>query len=731
MTEEPIDFKDLEAKYAVEPETKLDRFVVVDGAPIVPEAKIEALTKVLKKVIGKVRPIKEPHGFHMPTDESGKSMGYVFLEFNTEDDAREIIKKFNNVKLDAKHTLQVDRLGNVEKFTDPKVSTDYKEPHLEPFKPLPHLKSWLTDSQGRDQAVMHVHETVGVYWMNKDSAPREAFKRERMTDTYVQWSPRGSYLVSMHRQGVMLHAGAQFESVGRFPHHEAELIQFSPDERYLFTASRSPIPAPPEDHAQAAKWPFKETDVGNQIVLWDVQTKAPLRTFAMGDYNPYVTYKNPNHATIVPGTAAAAIIARDAEPIKWPAFKWTPDSRYFARISSKDTLSIYETPSMSLVDKKSAKISGIMDFEFAPALVGGKQMLAYWTPEVQNQTARVCLMDVATKTTIRNRSLFNVSGCRMFWQDQAQFLCVKADRLTKNKKGLFTSLEIYRLNEKSFPVEVIELKELVLNFAWEPRGDRFACISYMDLPNQIMSNSQQILSFYALERSKGLQGTWKEAYRFEKRQTNFLLWSPRGRFLLSAVRNTKPELEFWDIDHDAMSGSIKVDGALKAAKELPIAVVNLGKRENQGMTDLAFDPSGRYLATVSSIAGNTSSPGFKLWDIRGQLLREEKIDKLKAFFWRPRPPSTLSEEKRNEIKKNIKTYAAQFDAEDAARESEESEELQKKREEAYKSWVAFRADVQARLGKMGLVPEEMQVQFKDGKIVVLEREVLEEIEEEV
>ncbi|KAL0627616.1 Eukaryotic translation initiation factor 3 subunit B [Plecturocebus cupreus] len=42
-----------------------------------------------------------------------------------------------------------------------------------------------------------------------------------------------------------------------------------------------------------------------------------------------------------------------------------------------DTPSIYETPSMGLLDKKSLKISGIKDFSWSP----GGNRIAFWVPE--------------------------------------------------------------------------------------------------------------------------------------------------------------------------------------------------------------------------------------------------------------------------------------------------------------------------------------------------------------
>jgi len=46
------------------------------------------------------------------------------------------------------------------------------------------------------------------------------------------------------------------------------------------------------------------------------------------------------------------------EPGTFFFLRWSHDGKFFARMTL-DTLSIYETPSMGLLDKKSLKISGI------------------------------------------------------------------------------------------------------------------------------------------------------------------------------------------------------------------------------------------------------------------------------------------------------------------------------------------------------------------------------------
>ena len=48
---------------------------------------------------------------------------------------------------------------------------------------------------------------------------------------YVQWSPVGTYLATMHQRGVALWGGPNFEQIMRFSHSEVQFIEFSPCEK--------------------------------------------------------------------------------------------------------------------------------------------------------------------------------------------------------------------------------------------------------------------------------------------------------------------------------------------------------------------------------------------------------------------------------------------------------------------------------------------------------------------
>ena len=98
------------------------------------------------------------------------------------------------------------------------------------------------------------------------------------------------------------------------------------------------------------------------------------------------------------------------------------------------------------------------------------------------------------------------------------------------------------------------------------------------------------------------------AFRVETlpgRTSNTIRWSPRGRHVVLATvgSSTKSELEFWDLDFnsdDRREGQI-------SNQEWGSGIQQLGTADHYGVTDVEWDPSGRYLATSASSWRHTVS----------------------------------------------------------------------------------------------------------------------------
>src|SRR5438045_9228635 len=103
--------------------------------------------------------------------------------------------------------------------------------------------------------------------------------RQNWTETFIAWSPLGTYLTTFHRQGVQIWGGASWNRVERFPHRFVRLVDFSPNETYIVTWSPDPITLPPEGHPDRATILFDDSTEGHTICIWHTTTGELVPTF--------------------------------------------------------------------------------------------------------------------------------------------------------------------------------------------------------------------------------------------------------------------------------------------------------------------------------------------------------------------------------------------------------------------------------------------------------------------
>ncbi|KAI8914800.1 hypothetical protein PhCBS80983_g00802 [Powellomyces hirtus] len=681
---EDIDFTDIEERYRVELPTGFDTVVVVDNVPKVGEAKKEKLLNVIKKIFKDIGTIKE-NGLHMPVDsKTGESKGYIFIDFETPEQATLAVKQGNGHKLDRAHILAVNRFDDIERYTN--TNDQYEEPEEEPFVEKEHLKSWLADPRARDQWVMMKGDEVSIYWNNKGDQPDLDHSRNNWSDMYVSWSPKGTYLATFHKQGIALWGGPTWNKINRFAHPNVKLIDFSPNEKYITTWSHEPFITADGEH--------------HHVAIWDIVTGSQLRTFPID-------------------TSAAG--AQDGkQKIDWPMFKWSFDDKYVARLMP-GMISVYETPGMGLLDKKSIKVDDVKAFAWSPS----EHILSYWTPESGNIPARVSLLRLPSREVVRTKNLFNVIDCKMFWQATGDYFLVTVER-AKTKKSTTTNFEIFRLREKDVPVDVMEVDPIleVTNIFWEPLGSRFALLAQEG--TKIVCNFYQMVAA-ASAPTKGkkagpsvgdvAQGV-KLLKSFDAKGTNQIIWSPKGRFcLLAGVRAFQGEIQFWDVED----------------------LVMMGSGEHYMCTDVEWDPTGRYVTSSVSWWRVQSDTGFTMWTFTGQQLAKQSVPLFKQLLWRPRPPTLLSEEAQKKVKKNLKEYSKQFEEEDAAQTKAVTREVLERRIKLWNEWSEYRERVHSDyLGQAdvrndiwGFDPDSTQDSLPAESLEEWVEEVIEETEEVV
>lgn len=719
--EDDVDISDLRAKYEVQLEEGFDTFVVIDGLPQVTQEQKPKLLKFLLKKLSSVGRTKESM-IEMPFGEDGKSLQFAFVEFSSPGEAAAAVRQLDNSPLDKKHTLRVNKLTDIERFgREGRIDDEYTPPKIEEFHPRDHLRSFLADpsGRGRDEFVMYRGDNVGVYWNSEKDAPENIVDRPNWTESFVQWSPLGTYLTSVHIQGVQLWGGPKWDRLGRFPHPFVNLVAFSPLENYLVTWSGRPISIPDEGHPALSL-----DDDGKNYVIWDVATAKPLRSFANIDV--------PGGDDQGPG--------KQQRKFPWPAFKWSSDDKYVARLTLGSSISVYELPRMNLLDKTTIKIDGVMDFEWAPArpqrdgVKKYEQLFCYWTPEIGSNPAKVGLMSIPSKEIVRTLNLFSVMDAKLHWQSDAAYLCVKVDRHSKSKKSQVTTLEIFRVKEKGVPVEVLDtIKDTVINFAWEPKGDRFVTITTSEPVGASATPPKTSVSFYTPEKAKGQAvGNFKHLRTLEKKNSNAIYWSPKGRFVVIATVHSQQasELEFFDLDFEGEKP--------ESDKDLTANLQLMNTAEHYGVTDVEWDPSGRFVATWASAWKHSMENGYHLYDFKGELLREDHLDKFKQWQWRPRPPTLLSKDEQKTIRKNLREYSRVFEQEDAERIAGADQEVIDRRRRLLEDWVAWRESVERDLEEERTtlhIPKNLVEELLKAKTEQIasgeEEKVVEEIVEEV
>lgn len=502
---------------------------------------------------------------------------FAFVEYKTPEQAVAATKRLHGTPIDKRHTLLVNKLTDIDRYgREGRVDEEYKPPKIESFREKEHLRSWLGDPTGRDQFALFRGDKVAVMWNRKEAEPEPVVDRAHWTQLFVQWSPAGTYLASIHPQGVQLWGGPQFSKQRQFPHPFVQMIQFSPGESYLTTWSSRPI------SLEGAPSVLTLEEEGKHFIIWDITSGKPLRSF--------VNYDTPEDGPI-------------KKKMQWPAFKWSADEKYVARMMPGQSISVYQLPLMNLLGKTSVKIDGVMDFEWAPAnpqregVRDYESLFAFWTPEIGSNPARVGLMSIPSKEVVRTRNLFNVSDVKLHWQSQGTYVCVKVDRHSKSKKSMNTNLEIFRVKEKGVPVEVVDsIKDPVINFAWEPKGDRFVLITTGEAVPGAAVAPKTAVSFFAPERAKGsAAGSFRLVRTVEKKTSNGIYWSPKGRFVVVATVHSQQhfDLDFWDTDFEGDKPEYQ--------KDLLANVQLMRSTDHYGVTDIEWDPSGRYVVSSASV----------------------------------------------------------------------------------------------------------------------------------
>lgn len=309
-----------------------DNCIVITNLPQVPESKLDKLTKVVLKLVTKIGTVVASESFdgvYMPYEPAKEqTLGFCMVEYETPEQARNAVEVLQGYKFDKNHALRTT-LYSRARALEGVTSLEFKQPPPAPFEQKPNPLEWLKDPLQRDQFVIRYGKETAVNWWDAKNDPVVDYDGEREKEAgaqwceyYCHWSPAGSYLATLvPARGVILWSGSNYEKAGRLVAPGVKHVLFSPQENYVITINDNP------DDPAAVK-------------VYHVPTGNLLRAFAL--------YPDK--------------VSRDGPP---PPFLWSHDDQYLARMG-EGLISIFEAPSMRLLDKKSLLADGVCEFQWSP-----------------------------------------------------------------------------------------------------------------------------------------------------------------------------------------------------------------------------------------------------------------------------------------------------------------------------------------------------------------------------
>ncbi|EFC37131.1 predicted protein [Naegleria gruberi] len=472
----------------------ISNVVVIDGLPIIDQAKEEALKSKVVQIIEKKAEAKIVN-FYIPY-QAGKSKGMAIVELSTAEQAKKVLDGIEGFKFASftLHSISAAEVDKYQKFDETTYQQQHKQQSKQ-YKERDNLVSWLKDPNARSQYAIRYDETVDICWNDPLHVKEIIYSKERWSDDKIDFSPLGSYIVTYHEKGVALWGGPEFKDQDTLSHRNVISVQFSPNESFVVTVSESPARA----------------------VLWDLRAQRK----------------------------AMSLPLKDRSALKGHVFKWSADEKYFAKMGV-DCIHIFDSSTMELLHQKTYSVPGVRDFAFNPV---GKSFMIYSAINDTNGEGLVTLVDINSRSIkeLKSKPYYNSTDIKLNWQLSGDYIAIATSREStiQMEKVITTAFDVMKVNQKNFPIEgIADFNDCVDEFEFEPIGDTLAIIHGP-------GNVKKSFSLYSFKNA-----VHKLIKKCEGKTINRMLWSPRGHDLV--LMNTKlvsVTLEFWNAEEGELVGT--------------------------------------------------------------------------------------------------------------------------------------------------------------------------------
>ena len=616
-------------KHLIEPtlNTSFENFVVFLGLPKVPESKTKLLEKFFKKKLfpAKKIPIEELQSIDFELEEKEKkgemiqmTTGVAIMEFKSNVMAITVVKEFNNVKFDKKHTMRVVMMEDFEYL----FGNDEEVPESE-FKTKDELQKWASTFESEVQWTKvspKYADTMMLNAIKKESIP---FKnvRANVSIKSAKWSKSGNYQLLLEERGVRVFGGSDLDFITFFPHPNVKSAILSPNERYFATYNGTVQQNGNRDD--------------KNLVVWDFYTGKLLRYF-----------KVVNEALV-------------------QSFQFDANSKFFsrlARLEKQNILCVYELPSMNMALDPKTETRCQMDV-FNPIACRWSQcksLLAVLCGSLEDTSAvnssEIKIFSMPERKIFKWVSLTqNIVSGRMQWSEDSNFLV--AHLTYKIKKKLMDMVQVGKINfftqrSNVTNLEYLNSKETTKLFLSPNRLFGTLIISSPE-----SKNLKRVVVYGVCDSDRGV---FYHNKMLELNKTKFELceWGPMNkRFILG----DKSIALFCEASRSKKKKLNKI-------KYNPIKSVEMDKYDK-----ISFSPCGRFVCFITEAGSLTdekkdSNLIMKFYTCFGEFIKKEMDREMRVFCWRNFPLPNINarpiQGKIKKIEKKVMTNMETLDNQD-------------------------------------------------------------------
>ena len=271
-------------------------------------------------------------------------------------------------------------------------------------------------------------------------------------------------------------------------------------------------------------------------------------------------------------------------------------------------------------------------------------------------------MEYPSRREIKTKNFFKVKDeIKMNWSPKGDVVYFKVNTETKKKQKVVpkTNFEFFFVKKRNIPITTLTIEDPVSQNIWSPNGNTLLLV----IPGESQKSD---FRFYKIDQSTNI----KLVNEIKERLFTHINFSPHGKYgIFHSPKSMSGTMEFYDFDNCEY----------------------LGQGEHFMMTDMQWDPTGRYLATSVSYHEHQSENGFIIWSFLGKMIHNLKVEKFWQFQWRPRPPTLLTEEEELQITKSLIQKKNEIVKESKELERKQKKEIDDKRKKLMTEWKSLRS----------------------------------------